>query len=196
MDTANDAGIDEGLPVRLRPALDADTRRWLETCADPDYRRFGAPSFVTVPTEPSQAAEKFAGSIEAWAGRAPGTLAIADAVDDRFLGDISWRWATGEKLAIADLGYVVHPDARGRGVGRHAITLLTRWLLDPDGRGLARVQLDHSTENVASCRVALAAGFAQEGLRPGFLPLRGEDGTVRRHAVCLHGTVTAPTLPG
>ena len=37
---------------------------------------------------------------------------------------------------------------------------------------MARVQLDHSVENIASCRVALAAGFEIEGVRRGFLPLR------------------------
>ena len=69
---------------------------------------------------------------------------------------------------------------------------LTRWLMAPDGRGLDRVQLDHSTENPASCRVALAAGFEREGIRRGYLPLRDPDGTVRRHDVCLHGTITPP----
>ena len=69
---------------------------------------------------------------------------------------------------------------------------LTRWLMAPEGRGLERVQLDHSTENPASCRVALAAGFEREGVRRGYLPLREPDGTVRRHDVCLHGRTTAP----
>ncbi len=54
---------------------------------------------------------------------------------------------------------------------------------------MARVQLDHSVENPASCAVAEAAGFAQEGVRRGFLPLRDPDAPfgVRRHDVCLHG---------
>ncbi|HET8971254.1 MAG TPA: GNAT family protein, partial [Candidatus Nanopelagicales bacterium] len=79
-----------------------------------------------------------------------------------------------------------------RGIGRRAIVTLTRWLMSTEGRGLERVQLDHSTENPASCRVARAAGFAQEGIRRGYLPLRAADGTVRRHDVCLHGCVTPP----
>jgi len=121
---------------------------------------------------------------------------IADAADPlRLLGDISWRWTSSEALGVAELGYVVHPDARGRGVARQAIVLLTRWLLAPDGRGLARVQLDHSIENPASCRVALAAAIEREGVRRGFLPLRDPNGDVRRHDVCLHGTLTPPPLP-
>lgn len=187
-------GIDEGLPLRLRPAVDADAPRWVEMLRDPDQRRYGSPAFVPVPQDVGDVAETLERSRTSWAARTPGTLVVTDA-SDRFLGDVSWRWTTGEQLGVADLGYVVHPDARGRGVARTAIVLLTRWLLDPDGRGLARVQLDHSTENPASCRVALAAGFEQEGIRRGFLPLRDDDGAVRRHDVCLHGTTTAPALP-
>jgi RimJ/RimL family protein N-acetyltransferase len=71
-------------------------------------------------------------------------------------------------------------------------------LLSPDGRGLARVQLDHSVENEPSCRVALAAGFEREGIRRSFLPLRDPDapGGVRRHDVCLHGCVEMPPVSG
>src|SRR5690349_12380656 len=119
---------------------------------DPDQLRWGAPAFVPVPEGVADLTERIAASPQAWADRLPGTLAITDG-SDAFLGDISWRWSASERMAVADLGYVVHPDARGRGVGRRAIQLLTGWLLDPAGRALARVQLDHSTENEASCRV-------------------------------------------
>lgn len=187
-----DEGIDEGTGIRLRPLHDGDAARLLEMLHDPDQRRWGAPAFVPLPEDVAGLADQIAGSAATWADRQPGTLAITDETDV-FLGDISWRWSASERMAVADLGYVVHPDARGRGVGRRAIVLLTRWLMDPDGRGLARVQLDHSTENEASCRVALAAGFEREGIRRGFLPLRGPDGVVRRHDVCLHGTVVQPT---
>ncbi len=188
--------IDEGLDVVLRTPLNDDAPRWLAMLEDAEYRQFGTPSFVSVTSDAAGATEKFARSIEDWAERRPGTLVIADAADPfHFLGDISWRWTSSESLGVAELGYVVHPDARGRGVGRKAIVLLTRWLLAPDGRALGRVQLDHSIENPASCRVALAAGLEQEGIRRGFLPLRDPDGQVRRHDVCLHGTITPPPLP-
>lgn len=184
--------LDAGTGIRLRPVHDADAERVLEMLHDPDQLRWGSPAFVEVPTDVAALAQRIQESREAWAERRPGTLAVV-ADDDRLLGDISWRWTASERLGVADLGYVVHPDSRGRRVGRRAITLLTGWLMDPDGRGLARVQLDHSTENEASCRVALAAGFEREGVRRGFLPLRGPDGVVRRHDVCLHGRVVQPT---
>lgn len=188
--------IDEGLGVVLRLPRDGDAPRWLEMAHDPDCLAYASPEFVAVPQDRADITRKFGGSAEAWAEQRPGGLVIADAADqDHLVGEISWRWTGSEKLGVAEIGYVVHPDARGRGVGRQAIVLITRWLLSLDGRGLARVQLDHSVENPASCHVALAAGFEREGIRRGFLPLRDPDGGVRRHDVCLHGTIAAPPLP-
>jgi RimJ/RimL family protein N-acetyltransferase len=108
------------------------------------------------------------------------------------LGVVSWRHDHPALLRIADIGYGVHADSRRRGVGSRSVRVLTRWLLhDEDGPRQLRVQLDHSIENLASCRTARAAGFEKEGIRRGFLPLRdatAPDG-VRRHDVCLHGLV-------
>lgn len=183
-------GIDDGSGVLLRPARESDAERWLELLHDPDHVTYASPAFVILPTDVEGLAEHIDRSRSTWEERAPGTLVVTPADDDAwFLGNISWRWTTGELLGVADIGYGIHPDARGQGFGRRAIVSLTRWLLSPDGRSLARVQLDHSVENEASCRVALAAGFEREGIRRGFLPLRDPDapGGVRRHDVCLHG---------
>ncbi len=152
-------GIDDGSGVLLRPARESDAERWLELLHDPDHVTYASPAFVILPTDVEGLAEHLDRSRSTWEERAPGTLVVTPADDDGwFLGNISWRWTTGELLGVADIGYGIHPDARGRGFGRRAIVSLTRWLLSPDGRGLARVQLDHSVENEASCRVALAAG--------------------------------------
>jgi len=188
----NKGGIVEA-GLLLRPAVAADAERWLEMLGNPDYRMFGVPAFVTLPNDSATIVERIGASAEAWSAGAPGTLVAVDADDPHvFLGDIGWRWSLHETFGIADLGYGTHPDARGRGVGRRAIVGLTRWLMSPEGRDLERVQLDHSTENAASCRVALAAGFEREGIRPRYLPLRSPDGAVRRHDVCLHGRITPP----
>jgi RimJ/RimL family protein N-acetyltransferase len=188
-------GIDDGSGLLLRPARESDAERWLEMLRDPVYVTYAAPAFVTLASEAAGLTERMEQSQTSWQERVPGMLAVVPAADpDLFLGDISWRWTTGEKLGVAEIGYGVHPEARGQGVGRRAIVALTRWLLSPEGRGLARIQLDHSVENEASCRVALAAGFEREGIRRGFLPLRdptAPDG-VRRHDVCLHGCVELP----
>jgi RimJ/RimL family protein N-acetyltransferase len=185
-----------GEGVGLRVPLAGDRRRWLELFRDPDQLRFGTPAVVPVPASFEELDERIATAGERFAERQPGTLVIVSVEEpERFLGTVGWSFHVPPPLRVADIGYSVHPDARGRGVARAAIRALTRWLTtDTDGPGLARVQLDHSVENAASCRTALAAGFAREGIRRGFLPLRDADAPdgVRRHDVCLHGMVASP----
>ena len=124
----------------------------------------------------------------------PTSFAVADADDpSTVLGSIDWRnrYPT-PPFSVVDVGYGVAPSARGRGVGSTAVRLLADWLLASDGGDVHRVQLDHAVEMVGSCRTALRAGFAIEGRRPGYLPLREHAGApVVRHAVCLHGRVRA-----
>jgi RimJ/RimL family protein N-acetyltransferase len=185
--------------VLLRAPRPDDRERWFELRVDRDERRYGVPAFVPEPSGPADLDETFAQAREHLAAGEPANL-VAAAVDDpdRLLGNVAWRATGHRELRIADIGYAVHPDARGRGVGRRAIVALATWLMHDDaGPGMARVQLDHSVENLASCRVALAAGFEQEGIRRGFLPLRDAEPpfAVRRHDVCLHGSIVSDPLP-
>ncbi len=179
--------------IDLRLPTSADRERWFELIHDPDELRFGLPAFVPVPETVESLDGRVVDAAEAYAARAPGSFAIVEPADpERFLGIISWRLDAHAALRVVDIGYGVSADSRGRGVARRAIRTFVRWLTtDVDGPRMVRVQLDHSVENIASCRVALAAGLEIEGVRPGFLPLRdptAPDG-VRRHDVCLHGVV-------
>ncbi len=175
----------------LRVPVPADRERWLELLHDRDELRFGIPAFVPLPESVEQLDERVTLAGEHFTALEPGTLVMAPAEDpDRFLGAVGWAFHVPPALRIADIGYGVHPDARGRGVATRATRRLTRWLTeDDDGPRLARVQLDHSVENTASCRAALAAGLPREGVRLGYLPLRDPEAPdgVRRHDVCLHG---------
>jgi RimJ/RimL family protein N-acetyltransferase len=145
--------------------------------------------------------ERVARSAQALAACEPGTLVVAPEDDPTyFLGSLGWR-RDSPPLEIADVGYGVHPDSRGRRIATRALRTLTRWLtLDEDGPRLPRIQLDHSVDNTASCRTAARAGFEQEGVRRHYLALRDDTAPngVRRHDVCLHGFVamTSPTQPG
>jgi RimJ/RimL family protein N-acetyltransferase len=183
--------LGEGLA--LRPPTSGDRQRWLELLHEPHNLDLGTPVFVTLPTTVEELDPRVSEASVRFAAREPGTFSVAWAQDPAyFLGTIAWRQDAPPPLRVCDIGYAVHPDARRQGVGSRAIRLLTRWLTaEADGPGMARVQLDHSVENEASCRVALAAGFAREGVRRAFLPLRDPDapGGVRRHDVCLHGFV-------
>jgi len=154
---------------------DDDVRRW--SPAPPS----GAPEAVQ---------ERLDHAVDVGPRGEPGRFAIAGE-DGQVLGDVSYRFDLPRPpFAIADMGYVVLPAARGRGVASTALRLLTAWLLDPGGADLVRVQLDHAVDNVASCRTAARAGFVQEGIRAGYLPLRADpDSPVVLHDTCLHGRV-------
>ncbi len=185
-----------GEGVCLRPPVSADRDRWLELLHDPDQLRYGSPSFVSLAESVDQLTERVTQARAQFAALQPGSLVVVEAADpDLFLGTIGWHFHVPPLLLVTDVGYSVHPDARGRGVATRALRTFIRWLTeDVDGPGLARVQLDHSTENPASCRVATAAGLPREGVRRGFLPLRDADAPdgFRRHDVCLHGMAAGP----
>lgn len=63
----------------------------------------------------------------------------------------------------AEVAYWVTPAARGTGTCRAALETLTRWAFGT--AGFHRVDLEHSTANPASCRVAVTSGYALEGTR-------------------------------
>lgn len=60
-----------------------------------------------------------------------------------------------------ELSYWVLPAERGRSIASRATRAVVEWALGP--LGLHRINLHHSTVNEASCRVARATGFAEEG---------------------------------
>jgi RimJ/RimL family protein N-acetyltransferase len=62
----------------------------------------------------------------------------------------------------AELGYVVAPEARGRGVGTAALELLTAWALSE--REMLRLELLIGVGNEASKRVAARCGYTREGV--------------------------------
>jgi RimJ/RimL family protein N-acetyltransferase len=96
-------------------------------------------------------------------GRAEGTseaFAIVDG-DDTFLG-LALAPRIDRIAATAELGYVVAPEARGRGVASEALRLLTEWSFAT--HDLIRLELHISVENEASKAVARRAGYVREGV--------------------------------
>jgi ribosomal-protein-alanine N-acetyltransferase len=55
----------------------------------------------------------------------------------------------------------VLPEARGSGVATRALGAIADWAFA--AVGFHRLELDHSIQNPASCRVAVKAGFVPEG---------------------------------
>jgi RimJ/RimL family protein N-acetyltransferase len=86
-------------------------------------------------------------------------FAIVDDSGD-FLG-IAVAPRIDRETQTAELGYVVAPHARGRGVATEALRRLTDWALE---QGMHRLELLISVDNDASKKVAERCGYVREGV--------------------------------
>ncbi len=95
-------------------------------------------------------------------GRSEGTReAFAIAEDGEFLG-VAVVPRIDHETQTAELGYVVAPEARGRGVASEALRQLTEWAFDD--AAMFRLELMISVDNRASRRVAERCGYVREGV--------------------------------
>ena len=152
------AGPQPTLPAEgglvLRPWADGDAPTVLAAYQDPEIRRW----HTRRPASPEQVLQWFAHSRRSWQEETGASWAVTrgdEVVGRMTLGGVNLD--DGE----AACAYWVVPAARGTGVASGALRALSAWAL-ADGR-LHRLWLDHSTGNVASCRVAVKAGFRLEG---------------------------------
>jgi RimJ/RimL family protein N-acetyltransferase len=144
--------------IRLEPLARAlaPAMRWVNE-PDADTARF-----TYIPSSPD------ARFVETWLGR------YEDGWGDGSRAGFAVRDAAGEAVGFAafvkldleaaegELGYVVAPAARGRGVASRAVALLTDWGLHE--LGLHRVELRIDPANAASRRVAERNGYRLEGV--------------------------------
>lgn len=77
------------------------------------------------------------------------------------LGSVGVRWVEPDQ-GVAEVGYWVAAEARGRGFCTRAVRLVSRWVLEDCGA--ERLQLRADELNPASRKVAENAGFTQEGI--------------------------------
>ena len=128
-----------------------------ELLRDPDVLRF-----TRVPEPPPpDFAETWLGLYER--GRRDGTregFAVVDG-DGEFLG-LALAPRIEREARTVELGYVVAPAARGRGVATTALRLLTEWALTE--LGALRLELLIGVTNDASKRVAERNGYRFEGV--------------------------------
>ncbi len=140
----------------IRPPDPTDAQRAFEMMNDPDVRRWNptrdCPDLETAVAWLRDGAD--------WSDGSHATWSSLDSQTGDLVGNVSLFAIDADDL-VAKIGYRVHPDARGRGVARQMIDAVTRWAFTE--RGLMRVQLEHAVPNLASCRVAVAAGFVLEG---------------------------------
>jgi RimJ/RimL family protein N-acetyltransferase len=98
---------------------------------------------------------------EGWADGTMTNFAIANAETGGVLGSVGVRWVDPDQ-GVAEVGYWVAPEARGRGVCTRAVRLISRWVIAD--RGAERLQLRADSLNAASRKVAVNAGFTEEGV--------------------------------
>jgi RimJ/RimL family protein N-acetyltransferase len=98
------------------------------------------------------------------ATRVDGSGEAFAAVDDdgRFLG-LALAPTIDREAAEVELGYIVTPAARGRGVATWMVRELTGWAFSP-AVGAQRIVLIIDVRNPASERVAERCGYVREGV--------------------------------
>ena len=162
----------------LRPWSAEDDLHVVKAFEDPDIRGWSGCRIGS----PEDAAAWISRWNSKWETRSAASWAVV-ATDDTgtVLGQVALRslWV-GE---MAEMSYWVMPDHRRRGIAPRATRALAAWALE--AFDLTRLEIVHSVRNRASCRVALKAGFAPEGIKHSLQ--RHETGGV--HDMHLHAMV-------
>jgi RimJ/RimL family protein N-acetyltransferase len=152
------ASLSDGV-LRLEP---------LSTRFVPDFEALNLDSdvlrFTRVPSQPGDGfvAGWLSRYEQGWEDGARAGFAIVGEGDGVFLGMAALVRIDWDALE-AELGYMVTPPARGRGVAGRAITLISRWAFDE--LGLARIEAWIDVANAPSQRVAERTGYTLEGVR-------------------------------
>ena len=97
---------------------------------------------------------------EGWRDGTLSNFAITDADTGDVVGSVGVRWVDPDQ-GVAEVGYWLAPGARGRGICTRAVRLISRWAID---EGAERLQLRADSLNAASRKVAVNAGFTEEGV--------------------------------
>ena len=139
-----------------RPWQTADAAFLRRAFQDPDIQRWHARRL----DGDDEAREWLARWPQRWEEETDASWAIARTDTDEAVGQVGFR-AIRLEDARSQVSYWVAPDARGRGAATRAAAAVTRWAMAVVG--LQRVGLAHAVSNLASCRVAVGAGFTYEG---------------------------------
>ncbi len=160
--------------VLLRTHRPDDAQRIVEACNDPVSRHW-LPQLPDPYTTDDAAAFQMSCREEHAGGRAV-HWAVTRTGERRLMAQLA-LYVRGPEAA--EIGYWTHPDSRRGGMMTAAVRLATRHALLPSqdgGLGLTRVLIQVARDNIASQRVALAAGFTPSGVDRAAERLR--DGTL------------------
>ena len=147
--------------ITLRPLNENDIPEIFASCQDPVI-----PRFTRVPSDYTMAHAEFfvrEKTPKSLAERTEFPLAIeyGNGADRKFVGVISFHSMDLPDL-VAELGYWISADARGKGIGTTAARLLTNFGFE--SMGFERVEALVDVENLASKKLLLSAGYSLEGI--------------------------------
>jgi RimJ/RimL family protein N-acetyltransferase len=144
----------EGDGFRLRRLRDDDAERIRQAHADPKAQRWLGQ--VPAPFTEDLAVVYLERRREMLATGEGVTWAVADPDDDRLLGTVQWFHLNPG--VECEVGYLTHPDARGRGLTARAVRTVTEHCFAT--LGVRRVTGLVAQDNRASRRVLERAGFS------------------------------------
>ncbi|SKB08236.1 GNAT family N-acetyltransferase [Aeromicrobium choanae] len=163
--------------LRLRPLVESDVPRITEACAHPSTRLY-----LSHMPDPYTVEDTRRFLYAAWWNAAIDkrqTWAITEPGDGRLLGTISVMDLDGPAEHNGELGYWMHPDARGRGLMTEAARAVVEHAFDPEELDLDRLSIVAGEGNTASLRIAESLGFSHYGTE--HRTARLADGTVTDH---------------
>ena len=153
--------------ILLRRLRASDKAAVVKACNDGLVERYC--HRVPFPYDESDFMEFLSYNEHFWARELIASWTVVTPGDDEPLAMISLE-VTAVRQA-GEIGYWCAPWARGRGIMSAAVRLVRDWAFDE--LELERLELTTDADNVASQRVAAAAGFTREGLMRGYLAVRG-----------------------
>jgi RimJ/RimL family protein N-acetyltransferase len=164
----------EGDGLRLRALRSTDAKRIIEACNDERTQQWlaGMPS----PYQLEDADGFIEGRLENLASGEGVSWGIADPVTDELLGNVSvFDLKNRIDSTVGEVGYWLHPEARGRGVMTTAVRLAVKHAFKPiaeGGHGRRRLMLFAAEGNGASAHVAVSNGFILTGTARAASPRR------------------------
>jgi RimJ/RimL family protein N-acetyltransferase len=154
--------------VTLRPFREDDAASVVAVCDNEAAARWipGLPSPYAI----DDGREWVTDSARKWREEAWANFAALDPETGHHVANCGMHIETG--YARGEIGYIVHPGWRGRGIGRACVALLTDWGFDE--LGLERIEIRADVRNVASRRTATGAGYRFEGVLRGAMTVQDE----------------------
>ena len=155
---APDPPLSDGI-VLLRPWSDADVPAVAEACRDPEIAHWI--DDIPSPYTRADARAYVAACRRGWKEGSLWAFAVVDAETSEVVGSCGVAWQDHPQ-AVAEIGYWVRAEDRGRGIATRAVRLVSEWAFQKGG--VQRLQLRADALNRASQRVAENAGFRREGV--------------------------------